>query len=87
MAKYGPGLTIKDVCKLECREARQILRSYHVNHDDRAEIISMIKEAYFQFQQSNDFNKTFIQFVCKQFNISVDDLARLFFKAMMEGSL
>ncbi len=84
MAKYGSGLSIEDVCNLKCQEASQILREYHVRQNDRVEIIGMIKEAYFQFQQSNDFNKTFIQFVCEHFNVSEDELNKLFLKALKE---
>lgn len=49
MSKYGPGLSTKDdVCKLECKEAKRILKKYCVSKEDVKIITNMIKEAYFE---------------------------------------
>lgn len=48
MAKYGPGLTTKDVCKLEISECKEILSKYKVSKEDVTNITDMIKEAYYQ---------------------------------------
>lgn len=52
MSKYGNGLTINDVCKLEVAEAKEILEKYHVSEEDADTIAGMITEAYFQLSQS-----------------------------------
>lgn len=52
MGKYGPGLTINDVCKLEVKEAKEILEKYKVSDFDVEAITDMIKEAYYQFSRS-----------------------------------
>lgn len=51
MGKYGPGLTINDVCKLEVEEAKEILKKYKVSDFDAETITDMIKEAYYQFSR------------------------------------
>lgn len=48
MAKYGPGLTTRDICKLEVSECKEILGKYKVSKEDVAAITGMIKAAYFQ---------------------------------------
>ncbi len=87
MAKYGPGLSSKDACNLDCREASDILKFHNVPRKDRTQILDMIKEGWFQFQQSNEFNKLFTDFVCKHFKVNEHELTGLFFKAMKDGSL
>lgn len=57
MGKYGPGLTINDVCKLEVKEAKEILERYKVSDFDTEAITDMIKEAYYQFSRSNICNR------------------------------
>ncbi len=51
MAKYGNGLRIKDVKRLEVKEAKAILKKYNISKEDRIAIIDMIEEAYYQFEK------------------------------------
>ena len=57
MSKYGSGLTVSDICKLEVNKARTILASHNVNESDINLILNMIKEAYFQLNQANASNR------------------------------
>lgn len=59
MSKYGSGLTINDVCKLEIAEAKEILKKYHVSEEDTREITDMITEAYFQLSVSAASGRAF----------------------------
>lgn len=52
MAKYGPGLTINDICKLELAEAKEKLQKYKVSKEDTDAITDMIQEAYYQLYRS-----------------------------------
>lgn len=51
MGKYGPGLTIKEVCELEVEELKEILSKYDISKEDKEEIEDMIQEGYFQAHQ------------------------------------
>jgi arginine decarboxylase-like protein len=59
MSKYGSGLTINDVCKLEVAEAKEILKKYHVSEEDTQAITDMITEAYFQLSESAAAGRAF----------------------------
>lgn len=54
MAKYGSGLSIKDVCELETQEASEILKKYKVPREERKIVIDMIEQAYYMLTQSYD---------------------------------
>lgn len=51
MGKYGPGLTIKEVCDLEVKDLKEILSKYDISNEDKEEIEFMVKEGYFQAHQ------------------------------------
>ncbi len=57
MGKYGSGLTINDLCKLEVKEAKEILGKYKVLDSDAEAITDMIKEAYYQFNRSDIYSR------------------------------
>ncbi len=65
MAKYN-GLTVKDVCRLEVKEARGILKKYGVSKWDREIITGMIREAYFQLQESYKMSRIFEEYVMEK---------------------
>ena len=66
MGKYGSGLTINDVCKLEVEEAKGILSSYGVSKEDTKTITDMIVEAYFQLTRSNTSNRALESLMVKK---------------------
>ena len=73
MGKYPGYYTTQDVSKCECREASHILRKFGVPRKARKHIISMIKEPWFQFGQSNKFHSDYSKYLKEIWDIDLDD--------------
>lgn len=55
--KYYNGSSVKYVCSLECNEAVEILNKYNVSEENKERITGMIKEAYYQLEESFKFGR------------------------------
>ena len=74
MGKYPGFYTTQDVSRCECREASAILRRCGVPRKVRQEIISMIKEAWFQFSEYNRFWNDYIKYLKEIWDIDINEL-------------
>lgn len=52
MAKYAGTLSSEEVCKLEVRECKGILKKYHATKEDTEKITGMIEQAYHMLSES-----------------------------------
>ena len=53
MSKYGPGISMKTMQQQEMEEVRRVLRKYRMSKKDRDVIIDALKEAYYQWCDTN----------------------------------
>ena len=73
MGKYPGFYTTQDVSRCECREASALLRRCGVPRKVRQEIISMIKEAWFQFSESNRFWNDYTEYMKEIWDIDINE--------------
>ena len=52
MAKYAGALSSEEVCKLEVRKCKGILKKYHASKEDTEIITGMIRQAYHMLSES-----------------------------------
>lgn len=52
MSKYGSGLTMQQICRLEVEECKEILKEYNVPASAVEAITDMIEEGWYQAHQA-----------------------------------
>ena len=53
MSKYGSGVSIKSVIRMECEEVEKILDKYRIAEEDKEVVMSAMKEMAYQWCFAN----------------------------------
>lgn len=52
-------MTISEICKCECEEAKEILNKYNLKDEEVKKIILVIQNAYYQYWKTSITNRIF----------------------------